>query len=277
MTDLSALLAPGQTRVVGILNVTPDSFSDGGLYDRTETAVAHGLAMVAEGADVVDVGGESTRPGALRVSADVERARVIPVVTALAAEGVAVSVDTMRADVALAAVQAGAVMVNDVSGGLADEEMLTTVAGLDVAYVAMHWRAQSDRMQQLAVYDDVVAEVAAELSHRAEVALAAGIRPDRLVLDPGLGFSKNADHNWALLRAVDTFESLGFPVMWGASRKSFLATVGGGLTRQPQERDAATVALTSILAAAGVWGVRVHTVAANVEAVAAAATMRGAS
>ncbi|HQE31552.1 MAG TPA: dihydropteroate synthase [Propionibacteriaceae bacterium] len=277
MTDLSALLAPGRTRVVGILNVTPDSFSDGGLYDRTETAVAHGLAMVAEGADVVDVGGESTRPGALRVSADVERARVIPVVTALAAEGVAVSVDTMRADVALAAVQAGAVMVNDVSGGLADEGMLATVAGLDVAYVAMHWRAQSDRMQQLAVYDDVVAEVAAELSHRAEVALAAGIRPDRLVLDPGLGFSKNADHNWALLRAVDTFESLGFPVMWGASRKSFLATVGGGLTRQPQERDAATVALTSILAAAGVWGVRVHTVAANVEAVAAAATMRGAS
>ncbi|HPZ50060.1 MAG TPA: dihydropteroate synthase, partial [Propionibacteriaceae bacterium] len=176
-----------------------------------------------------------------------------------------------------AAVEAGAVMVNDVSGGLADEEMLTTVAGLDVAYVAMHWRAQSDRMQQLAVYGDVVAEVAAELSHRAEVALAAGIRPDRLVLDPGLGFSKNADHNWALLRAVDTFESLGFPVMWGASRKSFLATVGGGLTRQPQERDAATVALTSILAAAGVWGVRVHTVAANVEAVAAAATMRGAS
>jgi len=277
VTDLSALLAPGRTRVVGILNVTPDSFSDGGLYDRTETAVAHGLAMVAEGADVVDVGGESTRPGALRVSADVERARVIPVVTALAAEGVAVSVDTMRADVALAAVQAGAVMVNDVSGGLADEGMLATVAGLDVAYVAMHWRAQSDRMQQLAVYDDVVAEVAAELSHRAEVALAAGIRPDRLVLDPGLGFSKNADHNWALLRAVDTFESLGFPVMWGASRKSFLATVGGGLTRQPQERDAATVALTSILAAAGVWGVRVHTVAANVEAVAAAATMRGAS
>jgi len=277
VTDLSALLAPGQTRIVGILNVTPDSFSDGGLYDRTETAVAHGLAMVAEGADVVDVGGESTRPGALRVSADVERARVIPVVTALAAEGVAVSVDTMRADVALAAVQAGAVMVNDVSGGLADEEMLTTVAGLDVAYVAMHWRAQSDRMQQLAVYGDVVAEVAAELSHRAEVALAAGIRPDRLVLDPGLGFSKNADHNWALLRAVDTFESLGFPVMWGASRKSFLATVGGGLSRQPQERDAATVALTSILAAAGVWGVRVHTVAANVEAVAAAATMRGAS
>lgn len=277
MTDLSALLAPGRTRVVGILNVTPDSFSDGGLYDRTETAVAHGLAMVAEGADVVDVGGESTRPGALRVSADVERARVIPVVTALAAEGVAVSVDTMRADVALAAVQAGAVMVNDVSGGLADEGMLATVAGLDVAYVAMHWRAQSDRMQQLAVYDDVVAEVAAELSHRAESALAAGIRPDRLVLDPGLGFSKNADHNWALLRAVDTFESLGFPVMWGASRKSFLATVGGGLTRQPQERDAATVALTSILAAAGVWGVRVHTVAANVEAVAAAATMRGAS
>lgn len=277
MTDLSALLAPGRTRVVGILNVTPDSFSDGGPYDRTETAVAHGLAMVAEGADVVDVGGESTRPGALRVSADVERARVIPVVTALAAEGVAVSVDTMRADVALAAVQAGAVMVNDVSGGLADEGMLATVAGLDVAYVAMHWRAQSDRMQQLAVYDDVVAEVAAELSHRAEAALAAGIRPDRLVLDPGLGFSKNADHNWALLRAVDTFESLGFPVMWGASRKSFLATVGGGLSRQPQERDAATVALTSILAAAGVWGVRVHTVAANVEAVAAAATMRGAS
>ncbi|HPZ50493.1 MAG TPA: dihydropteroate synthase, partial [Propionibacteriaceae bacterium] len=147
MTDLSALLAPGQTRIVGILNVPPDSFSDGGLYDRTETAVAHGLAMVAEGADVVDVGGESTRPGALRVSADVERARVIPVVTALAAEGVAVSVDTMRADVALAAVQAGAVMVNDVSGGLADEGMLATVAGLDVAYVAMHWRAQSDRMQ----------------------------------------------------------------------------------------------------------------------------------
>ncbi len=271
------LLSPGPTRVIGVLNVTPDSFSDGGRYDRRDAAVAHGLTMAAEGAAIVDVGGESTRPGASRVDQATELARVIPVVTALAEAGVAVSVDTTRARVAAAAADAGAVMVNDVSGGLADPQMLATVAGRQLCYVAMHWRAPSERMQQLAVYDDVVADVATELGHRAEAALAAGIAPDRLVLDPGLGFSKTADHNWALLRAVHRFQGLGFPVLWGVSRKGFLAPVGGSGHRAPLERDAATVALTSLLAAAGVWGVRVHAVADNVAAVAAATAMRGAS
>lgn len=275
MSVAAHLLAPGRTRVVGVLNVTPDSFSDGGRYVDADAAVAHGLELAAEGAAVVDVGGESTRPGADRVSARDERARVLPVVAALAAAGVAVSVDTMRAEVAVEAVEAGAVMINDVSGGLADPAMLGAMAGRDVVYVAMHWRGHSDRMQQRATYDDVVGEVAGDLGRRAERALAAGIRSDRLVLDPGIGFGKTADHNWQLLRAVEQFQSLGFPVLWGVSRKGFLAPVGPGRPRTPRERDVATVALTSLLAARGVWGVRVHAVADNAVAVAAATAMGG--
>lgn len=262
---------------MGVLNVTPDSFSDGGVYERIDLAVEHGLAMAAEGADLVDVGGESTRPGALRVTVAEELARVLPVVVALAGAGIAVSVDTMRAEVAQAVAEAGAVMVNDVSGGLADPRMLPTVAGLDVAYVAMHWRGHSERMQQRASYDDVVTEVATELSHRAAAALDAGIAADRLVLDPGIGFSKTADHNWELLRAVERFDALGFPVLWGVSRKNFLATLGASTPRPPLQREAATVALTSILARAGVWGVRVHAVADNAAAVATATALRGSS
>ncbi len=277
MTDPAALLIPGPTRVLGVLNVTPDSFSDGGLYDTTEAAVARGLEMAAEGAAIVDVGGESTRPGAGRVEPREEWARVVPVVRALAGAGVTVSVDTTRAEVARASAEAGAVMVNDVSGGLADPEMLSTVAGLGVLYVAMHWRAPSEQMQQRAVYGDVVDEVTSELAQRTDAALAAGIAKDRLIVDPGLGFSKTAEHNWALLRAVHRFADEGFPVLWGVSRKSFLAPIGGGVSRAPYERDAATVALTSLLAAAGVWGVRVHAVRDNVAAVAAVNALKGLS
>ena len=200
-----------------ILNVTPDSFSDGGEYLDLDRAVAHGLGLADEGADLVDVGGESTRPGAQRAEPNVELDRVIPVIEQLSAHGVAVSIDTMRAEVAVAAVQAGAVLVNDVSGGLADAEMLAAVADLGVDYVAMHWRGYSDRMAELAVYDDVVADVVAELHDRLAAATSAGIRRNRIILDPGLGFAKTSDHNWALLHRLDELATLGCPLLIGAS------------------------------------------------------------
>jgi len=255
---------------MGILNVTPDSFSDGGEHLQRRAAIDHGLRLLAEGADLVDVGGESTRPGAERAGVAVELDRVRPVIAALAASGAAVSVDTMRAEVAAAAVAAGAVVVNDVSGGLADPDMLPTVAELGVGYVAMHWRGHSDVMQQLADYDDVVTDVVAELAARRDAALGAGIAPDRLVLDPGLGFAKTADHNWALLARLDEVEALGHPVLVGASRKRFLGALlaTGTEPRPPKQRDAATAALTAILAARRVWGVRTHTVGAQRDAIA---------
>jgi dihydropteroate synthase len=249
----------GRTRVMGILNVTPDSFSDAHLHD----ALVHGARLLAEGADVIDVGGESTRPGASRVPCEVEIERVLPVVRALARGGAVVSVDTTRAAVARAAVDAGAVLVNDVSGGLGDPDMLTTVAELGVPYVAMHWRGVSADMQSKAVYDDVVVDVCAELSARRDAAEAAGIAD--VVLDPGLGFAKNADHNWALLRALPALQDLGRPLLIGASRKAFLGALLDG--RPPAGRDAATAAITTLAAEAGVWGVRVHDVASSVDAV----------
>ena len=249
----------GRTRVMGILNVTPDSFSDAHLHD----AVAHGQRLLADGADLVDVGGESTRPGAARVPAEVEIERVLPVVRELAALGAAVSVDTTRAAVARVAVEAGAVLVNDVSGGLADPEMLPTVAALGVPYVAMHWRGPSADMQSKAVYDDVVADVCASLAERRDAAEAAGVAD--VVLDPGLGFAKNAEHNWALLRALPALQSLGRPVLIGASRKAFLGALLDG--RAAAGRDAASTAITAHAAAAGVWGVRVHDVASSADAV----------
>jgi dihydropteroate synthase len=264
---LPTLLAPAPTRVVGILNVTPDSFSDGGLYVHVETAVAQGLKLAAEGAALVDVGGESTRPGAERVDAVTELQRVLPVVTRLAEAGVAVSVDTMRAEVAARCVEAGAVVVNDVSGGLADPEMLSTVAALGCVYVAMHWRAHSTVMNDHATYDDVVAEVVSELLGRVEAAVAAGIEPDRLVLDPGLGFAKTGAQSWDLLRGVEAIHGIGLPVLWGASRKRMLADVAPG---EPAARDDASVAITTWLAERGAWGVRTHTVAPHVTAVAIA-------
>jgi dihydropteroate synthase len=272
---VTSLPQPGRTLVMGILNVTPDSFSDGGEFLRTDQAVAHGLELFSDGADLVDVGGESTRPGAERASADVERERVLPVIEQLVAAGVAVSVDTMRAEVAVAAVRAGAVLVNDVSGGLADPDMLAAVADAGAAYLAMHWRGQSDHMQDLATYDDVVAEVTAELSDRITAARAAGIDPERLVVDPGLGFAKNADHNWTLLRNLDQLSRLGQPVLVGASRKRFLGELLADADgpRPPKGRDAATTAITALLAASGIWGVRTHTVREQRDAIAVAAML----
>jgi len=264
--------------VMGVLNVTPDSFSDGGLFLDAARAIDHGLAMAAAGADLVDVGGESTRPGAERVTPEEEIARVIPVVSALADSGVAVSIDTMRATTALAAVEAGASVVNDVSGGLADPAMLTALAPLDVPYVAMHWRGHSTRMDDLAVYDDVVADVVSELSARASDAVAAGIAPERIVLDPGLGFAKEADHNWALLQGLDRLVALGHPVLVGASRKRFLGSLLAvdGEPRALADRDDATDAITALAAAAGAWCVRVHDVRGSRDSVeVAAAWLRG--
>jgi dihydropteroate synthase len=256
---------------MGILNVTPDSFSDGGEHLGFEAAIAHGRRLLAEGADIIDVGGESTRPGAERAPVEMELGRVLPVIRELAATGATVSVDTMRAQVAAEAVAAGAALVNDVAGGLADPAMLDTVAALGVGYIAMHWRGHSAVMQQLAQYDDVVTDVAAELAGRRDAALAAGIAPARLVLDPGLGFAKTADHNWALLARLDELQALGQPLLVGASRKRFLGELlaEGGQLRPPKLRDDATTALTALLAGR-VWGVRTHHVAAQRDAIAVA-------
>lgn len=269
---MTALSQADRTLVMGILNVTPDSFSDGGEHLGFEAAVAHGRRLLAEGADIIDVGGESTRPGAQRAPVEVELGRVLPVIRELAAAGATVSVDTMRAQVAAEAVAAGAALVNDVAGGLADPAMLDTVAGLGVGYIAMHWRGHSTVMQQLTQYDDVVTDVATELAGRRDAALAAGIMPDRLVLDPGLGFAKTADHNWALLARLNELEALGQPLLVGASRKRFLGELlaEGGEPRPPKQRDDATTAITALLAGRRIWGVRTHDVAAQRDAIAVA-------
>jgi dihydropteroate synthase len=255
--------------VMGVVNVTPDSFSDGGRYDQVDLAVEHGLALLSEGADLVDIGGESTRPGATRPLVSEELARVIPVISGLTEQGAVVSVDTMRAEVAAAAVAAGASLVNDVSGGLADPEILDVAAEHQVGYLAMHWRAHSTEMQQRATYADVVGEVCAELHGRVDAALAAGIAEDRLAIDPGLGFAKTADHNWELLRHLDAFEAFGLPVLLGSSRKSFLGALLADQNGEPRpvlEREDAGVALTTLAALAGVWAVRVHQVRGTVDA-----------
>ena len=260
---------------MGVLNVTPDSFSDGGQHDTTATAVAHGRRLAADGAAFVDVGGESTRPGAERVSAEAELARVVPVVEALSGVGIACSVDTMRSEVARAAVAAGAVLVNDVSGGLADPRMLGSVAELGVDYVAMHWRAHSATMHQHTDYDDVVADAVAELSARRDAAVAAGIEPERIILDPGIGFSKTGEQNWALLQALETFHRTGHRVLVGVSRKRFLGELLDG--RAPQDRDAATAAVSTWCALHGVWGVRTHEVRSQLDAIRVAARLGGRS
>lgn len=251
---------------MGILNVTPDSFSDAHLHD----AVEHGHRLMAAGADLIDVGGESTRPGAQRVPEEEELRRAIPVVRALVADGAVVSVDTTRHRVAAAAVGAGAQLVNDVSGGLADPQMLATVAALDVPYVAMHWRGHSADMQARAAYDDVVADVCLELTERREAADAAGIAD--VVLDPGLGFAKDADHNWALLQHLAQLQALGRPVLIGASRKAFLGRLLAD--RPAAERDDATTAITVLAAQARVWAVRVHDVRGSADAVRVVARMQ---
>jgi len=252
--------------VMGVVNVTPDSFSDGGLYADTPRAVAHARQLVADGADILDVGGESTRPGATRPLVEEELDRVIPVITALAQDGATVSVDTMRHQVAAAAVDAGARIVNDVSGGLADPQILRVVADTGATYVAMHWRAHADHMKDFATYDNpggVVRAVCDELAARVDAALAAGVPPEKLVLDPGLGFAKRGEHNWELLADLGPIKALGFPLLVGASRKSFLGTLLAGPDGSPRAvdaREAATTALSVVLAGEGVWGLRVHDV-----------------
>jgi dihydropteroate synthase len=272
-----ALPDPGRCVVIGIINVTPDSFSDGGRYLDRDDAVAHGLALRAQGADLVDVGGESTRPGARRVDAATEIARVVPVLRALAASGVPCSVDTTRAAVAEAALEAGAVIVNDFSGGLADPAMASTMARCRVPWILMHWRGHSAKMDELASYQDVVAEVRAELVARVDAAVLAGVDPAALLLDPGLGFAKNAAHNWALLRRLEVLTELGFPVLVGASRKRFLGTLladPDGVPRRCDGRDTATAVVSALAAVAGAWGVRVHDAAASRDAVAVADAWR---
>jgi dihydropteroate synthase len=265
--------------VMGVLNVTPDSFSDGGIYLAAAAAVEHGLQLRDDGADIVDVGGESTRPGAERVDVEEELRRVLPVVRVLADAGVVVSVDTMRASVAAAALEAGAAIVNDVSGGLADADMACVVAECAAPYVAMHWRGHSADMTARAVYDDVVADVCRELRDRVDALAAAGVDPYRIVLDPGLGFAKEAGHNWALLAHLDALSSLGRPLLVGASRKGFLGRLLAGPSGEPrpvEERDVATAALSALLATERVWGVRVHAVQPTVDALRVAAAVRAA-
>ena len=266
-------------RVMGVVNVTPDSFSDGGRYVDPRAAVEHGLALAADGADILDIGGESTRPGATRPLVAEELARVVPVIAELAGSGALVSVDTMRAEVAEAALDAGALVVNDVSGGLADPDMLPLVAARGAAYVAMHWRAHADQMQEFTSYDHgVVAGVRAELARRLDAMAEAGIDPDRVVLDPGLGFAKHGEQNWELLRGLDELASLGRPLLVGASRKSFLGRLlrgADGTPRGLEGREHAHAALVALLARRGVWGLRVHDVRATRDALAVWQQMEG--
>jgi len=248
--------------VMGILNVTPDSFADGGRHNDLDTVVTRGLEMIAEGVDIIDIGGESTRPGADRVTEAEEIKRTIPVIEELAKHGVKLSIDTMRATTAEAAINAGASIINDVSGGLADPHMLQTAARLQVPYIAMHWRGQSKDMNSKANYDDVVKEVTSELQERINAALAAGIDAINLIIDPGLGFAKDAHHNWEIIDSIETFVAMGYPVLVGASRKRFL---GGD---SPDDREQATIELTKRLATTGIWAVRVHSVKPHKEVLA---------
>jgi len=264
--------------VMGVINVTPDSFSDGGAFADADSAVKHGRELLAAGADLLDIGGESTRPGAERVSADEEWRRVGPVVTELAALGARVSIDTMRAVTAERALAAGAVMVNDVSGGRADPALPRLVASAGVPYVVMHWRGHSTEMQSKASYDDVVAEVVGELRRSVEDVSAAGVAEDQIVVDPGLGFAKHGVHNWELLARLRELSVLGRPVLVGASRKSFLGTLlaDGDEPRGVRDRDDATTAITALAAAAGAWGVRVHDVRGSADAVRVVAAVESA-
>jgi dihydropteroate synthase len=262
--------------VMGVVNVTPDSFSDGGRYFEPQAAIEHGIELLSAGVDYLDVGGESTRPGALRVPVEEELRRIIPVIKALAQKGAIISVDTMRAQVARAAVEAGARIVNDVSGGQADPEMIPFVASAEVPYILMHWRGHSVDMNSRAVYGDVVAEVRRELAEHVQRAVSGGIAADRIVLDPGLGFAKTAVHDWALVGHLDALHSLGRPLLIGPSRKRFLGRLLAGPDGEPRpapDRDVATIALATLVAAHGAWAVRVHAAAEAIDAVRVAAAV----
>ena len=256
-------LAAQPMKIMGILNVTPDSFADGGKFETYETAVAHGLQMIAEGVDIIDIGGESTRPGAERVSAIEEQARIIPVIEKLAQTGIPISVDTMLAETAELAIEVGASIINDVSGGLADKAMHETAAELGCPYILMHWRGHSKEMNSLATYSDVVNEVANELQVQIKRALASGIARNNLIIDPGLGFAKDAAQNWELIERIDEITDIGFPVLIGGSRKRFL---GGD---SPDSREQATIELTRSMLAKNIWAVRVHSVREHKSLVAA--------
>ncbi|MBB5153959.1 dihydropteroate synthase [Saccharopolyspora phatthalungensis] len=273
----SLLPNPPRCSVMGVLNVTPDSFSDGGRYLDRAAAVAHGIEMHRLGADIIDVGGESTRPGSERVDPATEIERVLPVVRELVAAGVPVSVDTTRAKVAAATAEAGAMMINDVSGGLADPDMVHVAADAGIPWVLMHWRGHSKDMNSLAMYEDVVAEVREELLRQVGVALSAGVAEDAIVLDPGLGFAKSGAHDWQLLQRLDVFVDLGFPVLVGASRKRFLGRLladAEGKPRPPAGRETATAVVSALAADRGAWGVRVHDVRQSLDAVAVTAAWR---
>ncbi|MFD0361822.1 dihydropteroate synthase [Nocardia sp. GCM10030253] len=257
---------------MGVVNVTSDSFSDGGRYLDPGLAIAHGVELFESGADIVDVGGESTRPGAIRIDPETEAARVVPVIRGLVAAGVPTSVDTMRASVADAALAAGVSVVNDVSGGRSDPDMVKVVAAADAPWILMHWRAGADYRHTGPAdhYDDVVAEVLAELSAQVDLAVAAGVDPSRLILDPGLGFAKNAEHNWALLGALPELVGNGLPILIGASRKRFLGALLADAAgpRPPDGRETATATISALAAQHGAWGVRVHDVRASLDAIA---------
>jgi dihydropteroate synthase len=264
---------PGRTLVVGVINVTPDSFSDGGEWLEPNAAIAHGLELLEEGADIIDVGGESTRPGATRPEVSEELRRVLPVIRELVAAGACVSVDTMRRAVAEPAIATGARLINDVSGGKADPAMLSLIAESGVAYICMHWRGHSEDMQSKASYADVVTEVISELRYQLEETDRAGIATDKVIIDPGFGFAKTGEHNWQLLDRLDEFDVLGRPLLIGVSRKTFLGRLlanPDGIPRPPKQRDDATTALTTVLALRRVWGVRVHAVRASRDAIAVA-------
>jgi dihydropteroate synthase len=262
---------PGRTLVIGVVNVTPDSFSDGGEWFDPAAAITHGLDLLAEGADIIDIGGESTRPGASRPEVSEELRRVLPVVRELAATGACVSIDTMRAAVAEPAISAGARLVNDVSGGKADARLLRLVAESGVPYICMHWRGHSEDMQSKASYADVVTEVIDELRTQLDAATRVGVGLDKLIIDPGFGFAKTAEHNWQLLQRLEEFDVLERPMLAGVSRKSFLGRLLAGADGSPRpakERDDATTALTAVLALRRIWGVRVHSVRASRDAIA---------
>lgn len=258
--------------VMGILNVTPDSFADGGRFESFDSALHRGLEMIAEGVDIIDIGGESTRPGSHPIATDEELHRVIPVVEALAAKGAVISIDTKRALTARTAVEAGARIVNDVSGGLSDPDMLSVVAGLGCPYIAMHSRGESADMQLRAVYDDVVREVVDELRERARASLDAGILAENLILDPGIGFAKESEHNWRILNNLGEFKAIGYPILIGASRKRFLGQLVGA--DKTDARESATIALTTLLAKQAIWGVRVHSVKPHRDAIDVARSMK---